>query len=178
MPTLRTPNNPHTDTQIMGVLKKIMLVDPSTGQPNTQLGINQQNLGSDLVFIQQKYKMSLLLTQSSPIALHLSSGHQSYKRAGQSTWDGSLSITAAYYSRWDNQDDTIDNIWDDIAADLELIKANIEDNDSTAYGSTNNTMSIPQILLDPYEGEFDKTFTGLTLVYRRMIIVYNLLPYR
>lgn len=80
--------------------------------------------------------------------------------------------------RWDDQDSTIDNIWATIAADLELLKANLEDNDSTAYGGTNQTMSVPQILLDPYEAEFDKSFQGLSLVFRRMIIVYNLLPYR
>ncbi len=175
---LRLPNNPNTDINIMNTLKTIMLVDKNTGQPNTQIGIDQQNLGTPLVFVQQKYKMSLLLSQNSPKALHLSSGHQSYGRRGQSVFEGSLSIMADYYYRWDDQAQTIDNIWAIIAADIELIKANLEDNDNTAYGGTNQTMSIPQLVLAPYEDQYDKTFQGLSLVYRRMTIVYNLLPYR
>ena len=162
----------------MNTLKTLLINDRVTGQPNTQIGINQQTLGTPLVFVEQKYKMSLLLTQTSPIALHLSAGHQSYGRRGQRVFAGSLSIYDDYYSRWDDQANTIDAIWASIAADLELIKANLEDNDSTAYNSTNQTMSIPQIVLAPYEDQYDKTFPGLSLVYRRMTIVYNLLPYR
>lgn len=175
---LRSPNNPNTDIAIMNTLKTLLINDRVSGQPNTQIGIDQQTLGVPLVFVQQKYKMSLLMSQTSPLALLLTSGHQSYARRGQSVFEGSLSIMVDYYSRWDDQDSTIDGIWASIAEDLELIKANLEDNDSTAYNSSNQTMSVPQILLTPYESEYDKTFPGLSLVYRRMTIVYNLLPYR
>src|SRR5258708_39651123 len=135
----------------MNTLKTLLLVDKGTGLPNTQIGIDQQTLGVPLVFVQQKYKMSLLMNQTSTKALHLSSGHQSYARRGQSVFEGSLSIAADYYMRWDDQADTIDHIWSLIATDIELLKSNLEDNDSTAYGGTNQTMSIPQILLAPYE---------------------------
>lgn len=161
---MRMPNNPNTDIAVMTILKNILPV-------NTALG------SSSLIYIQEKYKMALLLSQNAPYAVHLSSGPQSYERAELSGFDGQLNINVGYYSRWDETPDTIDDIWKSIAEDLERMKANIEDNDANEYQGLNHTMSIARISLDAYEGMFDRTFQGLTLVYRQMIITYNLLPY-
>lgn len=161
---LRGPNNPNTDIAVMNVLKTILPADTALAS-------------SDFIFIQNKYKMALLMSQSAPKAVHLSSGPQSYERAELGGFDGQVNIAVGYYSRWDETPDTIDDIWKSIAEDLERMKANAEDNDRNEYQGLNHTMGIAKITLDPYEGMYDRTFQGLTLVFRQMVITYNLLPY-
>lgn len=168
---LRTPNNPNTDVVIMGVIKSVL-------PANTQLAATSlSGNGSELIFIQDKYAMSLGMNATYPIAVNIISGNQSYFRASQRTYSGILGIEINYYSRWDEQDNTIDLIWKGIATDLERMKANIESNDSLVYGGANYAISVPSIHLSSYEGEYDRTFPGLTLVYRTMSLTVNALPY-
>ena len=121
--------------------------------------------------------MALLLSQSTPKAVLLSSAPQSYQKAEQFGFDGQLLINVGYYARWDETPDTVDDIWKGIAADLERLKANAEDNDQIEYQGLNHTLSIAKMSLSSYEDMFDHTFQGLTLIHRTMSITYNLLPY-
>jgi len=168
---LRASNNPNTDLTILTVLKAIL-------PTNTQLAAaSTSGTGSELIYIQSKYSMSLGMTAAIPIAVNLSSGHQTYQRSSQRTYVGILDATVSYYSRWDDQDSTIDAIRANIALDLERMKSNAETNDSLEYNGTNYAISIPTISLSPYDAEYDRTFSGLTLVYRTMTLGINILPY-
>ncbi len=171
--TLRQPNNPNTDVVVLGVIKNLLAVDPVTGQPNTQLGINQANLGKDLIYIQNKYQMS----QGAFPAVHLSSGTQRYAKDSRSTWLGLVNVIVEYYDRWDKRPDTIETIRAQIAADLERMKANLEDNNSLAWQGSAYAISLSTIELSPYKGSIDEQFPGLVLIRRSMTVPVNLLPY-
>jgi hypothetical protein len=169
--TLRESNNPNNEIAIMETLKTILPVD-------TQLAEYVPNgTGEDLIFIQQKYLMFKSLSQVAPLAVLISSGEQIHVRRGQSTFDGNLNIIVGYYRRWDNSEETIDDLWRDIGIDLERMKSNVQDNDSTSYQGENNTLSVAKIGMSPYEGQ-TQDYAGMTVAVRQMMIVYNLLPYR
>lgn len=176
---LRTANNPTTDVVILGVLASVMLNDVTTGLPNTQIGLNQSLLSAQrgkpvsLVFIQNKYQMSL----GNFPAIHLSAGPQSYRKNSLRTYMGQMTAIIEYYDRWDQQPNTIDAVRAGIAPDLERIKANIEENDSLVYQGQANAISVPQMSLSPYKGEFDFQFEGKVLVYRTLTLSINILPY-
>lgn len=168
---LRTANNPNTDLVVMTAIKNVMA-------PNTQLAATSASgLGLELIFIQDKYAMMLGMNVNYPIAVNMMSKGQSYHRSSQRTYTGLVDVAIDYYSRWDEQDSTIDAIWASIALDLERIKANIESNDSLMYGQTNYAISVPSLYLTEYEGEYDKTFPGLTLIHRMLTLKVNVLPY-
>lgn len=164
---LRSSNNSNTDLVIMGVLKNIL-------PANTQLAAGSTSgTGAEQVYIQSKYAMSL----GNFPALHLSAGIQTYSKNSLRTYDGTVTIIAEYYDRWDRQDNTIDAIRANIALDLERMKANVETNDSLEWGNQAYAISVPTIMLSPYNGELDTQFPGFTLVYRTMTLVINILPY-
>src|SRR5882762_1808139 len=169
---LRTANNSNTDIAIMTLIKPIML-------PNTQLAASSQSgTGSELCFIQKKYKMYLTLKQDTPIiATNLSSGQQTYLLEAQRSYSGSIDINVEYYSKWSGLFEDLDTIYAGIAADLERMKANIEENDAIEYGGANHTISIEKIVLSPYDGMLDDALPGLSLIKRIMTITYNVLPY-
>jgi len=172
MPALRDANNPNTDIAIMTLLKSIML-------PNTQIALSSQSgNGSELCFVQEKYKMYLTLKQDTPtIAVNLSSGQQTYSLEAERAYEGSIDVDVNYYSKWSGLVEDLDTIYANIAADLERLKANIESNDATEYGGTNHTISIEKIVLSPYDGMLDDALPGLSLIKRIMTITYNVLPY-
>lgn len=171
---LRTPNNPNTPTTVMTVLSQVMLNDASTGQPNTQIGLNQAVLNASLVYIEQKYAMA----QGSFPAIHLSRGKQTYHIiGGPRGYDGVVEIMCEYYDRWDQQNNTIDTINANNIADLDRIQANLETNNSLNFQGKATAIAIPEIAVGPYKGELDITFPGLTLVYHWMSITVNVLPY-
>lgn len=168
---LRGTNNPNTDIAIMGVLQNILPISTQLAATSTS------GTGTELIFIQNKYLMSQAITAEIPVAVNLLSGHQTYKRLSQRTYDGMVDITVDYYSRWNDQNTLIDTVWANIASDLERMKSNVESNDSLAYGGQNYAIGIPTITLSPYEGEIDRTFVGLTLIHRWMLLGVNILPY-
>lgn len=175
---LRSPNNPTTDAVILNVLAQLLPNDPQTGQPNTVIGTNQiplitQQDPTPLMYIESKYKMSL----GQFPAVHLSSGGQKYAKNSRSSYVGQYVAIVEYYDRWDKQPNTIDQIRANIAADLERMKANIEDNDSLAYNSLAYATAIPSMTLSEYKGEIDEQFPGLTLVVRTLTLTINILPY-
>lgn len=173
---LRTPNNPNTDNAILTVLKALIANDPATGQSNTIIGQNLVTLGpgKDLIWIESKYKMS----QGDFPAIHLSSGHQIYSKVGGPHMYGGLyQAELEYYDRWDLQPTTIDDIRKNIAADLERIKANLEDNTSLVLNQQPHAFGIPKMQLSPYKGSFDTQFPGMTLVFRTLSLTIDILPY-
>jgi hypothetical protein len=178
MVVLREPNNPNTDVVIMGVLRNTLNrgKNKDTGQweYNTKLAaLSASQKGTERVFIQNRFKMS----QGDFPAVHLEAGDQTRHRNSLRTYMGMTVVDIDYYDRWDTSPDTIDGLRADISADLERIIANIEDNDSLAYQGRAFAISIPDTKFSPYKGEFDTTFPGLTLVYRRATIFVNVLPY-
>lgn len=176
--SLRQPNNPTPDLVLLNALVVILNTD-TQGNYNTQLAQSSQSgTGKELMFVQNKYKMSLSLTPASPYAVHLSSGKQSYHYAGGPRWRGGMyEALVQYYARWDTQPSSIDAIRAYLAADLERMKANIERNDSLASGGVAYAVSVPTIGLSDYKGQFDETFSGLTLIYRTMTLTIDILPY-
>jgi hypothetical protein len=169
---LRDPNNPNPDIVVMSTVKSIML-------PNTQLALSSQSgTGQELVFIQEKYKMYLTLKQDTPTsAINMSSGLQEHVPEGQFAFSATLDINVEYCSKWSGQFEELDDIWKNAAADLERMKANIQENDDTHYGGTNHTIGLAKLVLSPYEGLLDDTFPGLSLIKRTMTLSYNIMPY-
>jgi hypothetical protein len=164
---LRVSNNPNIDLRILNVLKQLL-------PANTQLAASSESgTGLEQIYIQNKYIMS----QGSFPAVHLSSGTQNYKKNSLRTYFGAMQAIIEYYDRWDEQPITIDAIRANIALDLERMKANIETNDSLSFGGAANAISIPDMTLSAYKGEFDTQFPGLTLVYRTLTLMINILPY-
>ncbi len=162
---LRTVNNPNTDLDIMTILR-------------TLLPVNTVLASSSAVFIRSRYQLYLYLSQNQgPCALLLSSGDQEYDNAELEGYEGQIPINIDYYTCWDEDVTTIDAKLQAIAEDIERVKSNAEDNDSTEYQGTNHTMGIAKMLLGSDECQLDRTFPGLTMVFRRLTIVYNILPY-
>lgn len=162
---LRPVNNPNTDVVIMTALRTILPVDTVLAS-------------SSAVFVQSKYDLYLYLSQNTGnVALLLSSGDQAYNFAELSGFDGQTVINLDYYTCWDEDAATIDAKLQAISEDLERVKSNAESNDNTEYQGTEHTMSIARMALGPYEGQLDRTFPALTMIYRRLTIVYNILPY-
>jgi len=126
-------------------------------------------------YVQEKYEMS-----QGPQwpALHLSSGHQSYRRISTSHYDGALLAIVEYYDKWTSQASQHDDIRANIAADLEIMKSNASKNEDLVYNSINHSTSIPRITLSPYRGEFDiETVPGQKLIYRTMELSISIPPY-
>lgn len=169
---LRGSGNPNTDIVVMSTVKSFML-------PNTQLALSSQSgTGEELVFIQEKYRMYLLLKQDTPTsAVNISAGQQIHVTEAQSSYTASLDINVEYCSKWSGLFEELDAIYASLSADLERMKANIQENDGTEYGGTNHTIGIDKIALSPYDAILDDTFPGLSLVKRIMTISYNILPY-
>jgi hypothetical protein len=175
---LREPNNPYTDKNILNILAQLLPNDPVTLQPNTQVGLNQaplitSNNPHPLFYVESKYAVG----QGQFPAVHLEAGEQKYSKNSRSTYTGELVAIIGYYDRWDKQQNTIDQIRSNIAADLERMKANLEDNDSLAYNGLAYATSISPISLSAPKGEFDEQFPGITLVFRTMTLTINILPY-
>lgn len=168
---LRTPNNPNTSKVIMSILKNILPLDTQLAASSTS------GTGVELVYVQQKYKMSLNMIDSVPIAVNMSAGNQDRYDEAQRAFAGVTTIEVAYYSKWDTQVKDIDALWTAMDDDLERMAANVESNNATEYNGTNHTIGLQKITFDPYEGVFDTSIVQITLIKRCMKLVYNVLPY-
>jgi len=170
---LRQPNNPNTMRQILFAMKTIL---PGYPTANTRLAqISTDQTGQERIYVQQRY-MTITSTASFPL-LHLSGGQQAYSRMSLRSYDGSVRVRVRYYDRWDQQALQQDAIRDLLDQDIELMKANLEDNESLVIGQAKYAVGLPHIELSPYEGEFDTSLSGLTLIYRTMDITVSVLPY-
>lgn len=163
---LRTGNNPRTDAVILAAMSQVAIGYPSA---NTTIGINNPTA----VYVQQEYTM--LQTASYP-ALLLQVGAQTYRRYSQKSFAGVATFLIDYYNSWPQNSATYDTIRAAIAADLELIKSNIESNDSLTIGANALTVSLMHSTLSPYAGDI-RDWNGVTLVYRRLSLDMNILDY-
>lgn len=176
--TLRIPNNPNVDSIVLGVLRNVLNLN-ATGQVCTYLAqISTSQTGLELVYVQNKYKMALNMTAALPYAVHLSSGKQRYgKMGGPKSFGGAFEAIIEYCARWDDQPSSLDTIRATIAADLERMKANLESNESLAFGGQAFAISLPTMQLSDYKGELNADFPGLTLVERTLSVMVDVLPY-
>ena len=171
---LRNPNNPAPDSQVLAAFKVVV---PGFPTPNTRIAASSvsQN-GSEQIFIQSKFAM--FQAGLFPAVL-LSAAAQHYTRMSRATYDGALTVNIDYYDNWTTSGLTNDQTLAAIAADLERIKANIEDNDSLTaqtFGNSALVISIPSFSLSPYDGTIH-TDAGSQWVWRRLTASLFLLPY-
>jgi hypothetical protein len=182
---LRSPNNPNWDYAIMQAARQVCVGYPN---PNTSLGQS----GYERVFIRSEVQM--FDSGLSP-AILLHAGRQQTKRSSQRTYNGMLDIYLDYYQRWNQASKTFDQIRADAASDLELMKSNLETNDSLTIGPNPNAESMPQAELDDDRGrfvvynsqnQFAQQIGGpvvldsanlMLYMYRRLTCHFNLLDY-
>jgi hypothetical protein len=176
--TLRTPNNPNVDSTVLSVIRSVLNLN-AAGQPCTYLAsIDPAQTGLSLTYVQNKFKMALNMTAALPYAVHLSSGKQRYgKIGGPKSFGGAFEAIIEYCARWDDQPSSLDTIRATIAADLERMKANLESNESLAFGGAAYAISLPTLQLSDYKGELNYDFPGLTLVERTLSVMVDMLPY-
>lgn len=175
---LRQPNDPYPITVILGILAQAIHQYPQ-GTYNTYLAqISTSGTGSDLTFVQAKYKMSLAMTAAQPYAVHLSGGSQRFNyNGGPRNRSGQAKALIELCARWDDQSSSIDAIRNVLQAELERYKANLEQNDDLVFNGQAYVWSMPNITISDYKGMFDTQFTGLTLVQQQMAIDIYKLPY-
>ncbi len=170
--TLRTPNNPLSESVLLGALPPLLA-------PNTQLALGSPSqTGIELFYVQRKYD----LCQGSFPAVLLSSGQQEVVRCSLTTYCGTHSVFVDYCDRWDRQSLPIDTIRLDIAADLERMKANIETYLQTHQGLTINATLYPISILAMQLSGYTKAIdvlaaAGFAIGFRRLVLTFNLLPY-
>ncbi|MDE3097719.1 MAG: hypothetical protein KGK07_17165 [Chloroflexota bacterium] len=179
---LRTPNNPTTDVVILTALAPVALglwsAGGVAGSANTQLAVASAaqggvTTGADRVYIQTEYQM--IVANLFPCVL-LSGAQQATVRQSWRAYDGQFVANVDYFDEWPASATTYDAKRAAIAADLERIKANIESNDSLTQNGQYYTISALRFTLSPYEGML-KSYDAITLVYRRLAVVFNVLPY-
>lgn len=168
--TLREVNDTSNALAVMTVLASIL-------PAGTQLAAGIAASGgqvSDVVYIQNRYKLSL----GAFPALHMAEGPQSRNRNSLHTYLGQTTIRATYYDRWDVQVLTQDQIRANMALDLNRMLSNLESDDEVEYNGAIKTISLANYTLSPYDGEFESTLIpGATLIYRYSDMTFNVLPY-
>lgn len=172
--SLRSLNNPNDALTVMDVLKSIIAVDLSTGQPNTRIGEIHAATGKDLIYIQSFYNM---LIGPMP-AVHIEAAPQRYFLAEQRGRAGQMIILIKYFDSWDNQPSTLDTIKSNNIADLMRIAANLENNETLTYNYENHALSIFELTLSGYEGALDNTtIPGKSFIRHDLTLVINIPPY-
>ncbi len=168
---LRTANNPLAEATLLAALKPILV-------PNTQLAAGSTSgTGLELIYVLQKYAMSI-----GPFpAVLLSSGPQVVHLCSPRAYDGTHRVIVSYCDRWDLQTIPIDTIRQDIAQDLERMKANLENYLAQNRGFTVNSVVYPiEIIatdLSGYRKALEKDFPGLSLGCRELTIDFGIMPY-
>lgn len=154
-------NNPTRDSVVMGVLQNLIWV--GTRVPASQ------------VYIQNR---TLLQTSAFP-AILITAGEQEYSRTSLHEYIGVLPIKIHYYDKWEQKlGVTIDQVWANIAADLEIVKSTLESNESLVYLGNSYAVSLPRTRLTPYEAQlWDRSFADVPILYRTLTATYNVLPY-
>lgn len=163
----RTANNPRTGLVLLNAFKPVL-------PPNTRFAsLSTSGTGLERIYIQEKYKMA----QGDFPALLLTCGEQVYTYAAYGR-EGTIAVNVFYYDRWDQQSLTMDAILNNMAADLDLMQANVENDDSVISGNAATLTGIPEIRQSPYEGYLEQpTTTGVVLIYRVLTLQCTILPY-
>ncbi len=157
---LRLLNNPATDVVAMAALKQVIV-------PNTQLALgSSDSTGLSRVYINTVYPLSIA---DFPSVL-ISSKPQTYTQCSRSTYNGLVDISIAYYDRWDKQPQTLDQVYANVALDLERMRANIESNDRAVIGGFTAIERIQRIIVSPYYGELDHSIPDVPLVVRTLTL--------
>lgn len=168
---LRTLNNPLAESALLPALAAILL-------SGTQLAAGSSSgTGAELLYIQSKYAM----LQGPFPAMLLATGQQSYSRNSRSSYTGKIAVGCEYYDRWDKQLFTIDTIRQDIALDLERVKANIETflriNRGFVVSSVTYPVSLISAEMTGYTKALDTDVVGAVLGYRCLTVTFGILPY-
>jgi hypothetical protein len=168
---LRSPSNPTRDSVVMGAMA---LVAPGYPTPNTAIALNSSDgTGVSVIYVEREYD---LLNNGVFPAVLIQAGTQGYTRMSRSTYNGQLTVLLDYYDRYDQRPTEFDVIRASIRDDLELIKSNLEANETLVVSNVALTVSLLHSTLSPYAGIL-RDFNTLKLVYRRLSITYNLLDY-
>lgn len=164
---LRPADNPNTDLVVMQAMAQVACQGTGSTQNTVVAPAN--------VYVQSEDVLQLPATVF-PL-LHLESLDLVEECIGEE-YAGTLQVRATYYDRWDTQTLTMDQVWANIALDVERVKSNLMDNQSLAVGASAHAVSLPKVRTSPYRGEVDQTTVpGMTLVKRYMDITVELLPY-
>lgn len=169
---LRSPNNPNRDAVIIAAMKNVINGYPT---PNTALALNSTDgTGQSVTYAEREYDM--LNTGVFPAVL-LSAGVQGYTRQSRITFNGQLVVDVDYYASYTNLTAEMDDLRAFIAADLELMKSNLEANE-TLVGSGNVALTIAIVheTLSRYKGML-LDYNTLKLVHRVLSVTFNLLDY-
>ena len=152
--------NPNTDVVVLQALAGILT-------PGTSFATK-----GGAVYIKQKY----LLANGVFPALLLTPGPQYYRRNSLSSFDGEQIAIVKYYDQWAQSQQLVDAIYASIAADLEIMLANVLHNDSLTTGGIARGISIYKATLSTYEGEVEDV-DALKLITRSMELYINILPF-
>lgn len=176
---LRTPNTPASDPILLAAVRTVMVGYPT---PNTLLAQTSSD-GTGLsatdnrVFIRDKWR---LVAQDHWPAANLSmGGEQHRKRNSRSTYTADpIHVRIDWFNRWDQRPDTITDLFNEAAADVERIAANLESNETLTIGATSYAINIIEMIFPDDSEEIDeKSLPGLQVVCRHLTVVYRALPY-
>jgi hypothetical protein len=111
-------------------------------------------------------------------AVVINQGEVSAARIEIRTWQARVTVRVDYYDRWDSQTQTLDQIWVNLDADLNRMRANVEDNPKLIVSGTAHALDVAHVALGPFVGNQinDKTFP-VPVVTRSMTIQINVPPY-
>lgn len=154
---LRTINDPIDSTGVLTALGAVMV-------PNTQF-----EAGGGVVLVNTWSPLEL--GQVGVPALVLEAMPQRTVRQGWRTWQNELLARAVYLDRWDQQNSTLDQIWQNLDLDLHRMKSNIEDNPTLTVGGVVHALKINKIELSAYAAQKDDRFA---LVAMRRTMTCNI----
>ncbi len=163
---LRSPNTPIPATVLLGAIRAIIPANTALTQ------VTGDTTGLSQVYIRQRYQMSL----GAFPAVNLSTGVQQFSIVSKSSYEGGVVVLIDYYQRWDQTPQQLDTIIASMDADMERIKANLEDNPTLAQNGQAYAVSIPKFSLSADKGEEDNTF-GFILLKRTLMATILTLPY-
>lgn len=172
---LRVPNNPNYAAALLQAVIPILLGNPSV---NTALALNSEDgTGKNQMYVRDL----LSLSQGAFPAVNLRTGPQTFQRNSHGSWNGLITCIAEYYDVWDESPLTLPQIRADISADLELMKANLENADSlglVGVAGSQRAVSVGRVALGDDKGIIDRdSVPGRVTVYNLLQWEVNILPY-
>lgn len=169
MATPRIPNNPVTSKILLGAVRNVIatgtaLCNIPSGDPT---GVAQ-------IQVRSRYAVA----KGAFPAVNLTTGVQKFARTSSHMYAGMVVVNVGYYNRWlENDQQTMDQIIQDMEDDLERIRANLESNETLAMGAVEYAVSIPGFSVTADKGEQDLTFPSTPMLYRTLMATINILEY-
>lgn len=149
--------------QIMQTLATVLPANTNLGALNGTVAINSRNL--------------LLANAATWPALVLWEGAQSSARIYWKLWQAKLVVMAVYYARWDQTNQSLDDVWANVDQDIRRMKANIEDNPRLFVNGTRYALDVTLITLSPFAAMLNDKDYGFPVVERSLSIQVNIQPY-